>query len=47
LYLKLKSSAQKLGSAFQKVNFLPDAQVDFIDLWRTYFPSLDFNNFSD
>ena len=47
LYLKLKPSAQKLGSAFQKVNFLRDAQVDFMDLGRTYFPGVDFNNFSD
>lgn len=47
LYEKLKPSAQKLGSAFQKVNFLRDAQVDFMDLGRTYFPGVDFNNFSD
>lgn len=47
LYAKLKPSAQKLGSAFQKVNFLRDAQMDFIDLGRTYFPDVDFNNFSD
>jgi len=47
LYLKLKPSAQKLGSAFQKVNFLRDAQADFMDLGRTYFPGVDFNNFSD
>jgi phytoene/squalene synthetase len=47
LYVKLKPSAQKLGSAFQKVNFLRDAQVDFMELGRTYFPGVDFNNFSD
>ena len=47
LYEKLKPSAQKLGAAFQKVNFLRDAQMDFIDLGRTYFPNVDFNNFSD
>ena len=47
LYEKLKPSAQKLGAAFQKVNFLRDAQMDFIDLGRTYFPDVDFNNFSD
>ena len=47
LYEKLKPSAQKLGSAFQKVNFLRDAQMDFMDLGRTYFPDVDFNNFSD
>ena len=46
-YKKLTPSAQKLGSAFQKVNFLRDAQADFIDLGRTYFPGVDFSNFSD
>jgi phytoene/squalene synthetase len=44
---QLAPSAQKLGSAFQKVNFLRDAQADFIDLGRTYFPGVDFNNFCD
>ena len=46
-YTQLAPSAQKLGSAFQKVNFLRDAQADFIDLGRTYFPGVDFNNFCD
>ncbi len=46
-YEKLTPSAKKLGSAFQKVNFLRDAQADFIDLGRTYFPGVDFNNFCD
>lgn len=46
-YKKLSPSAKKLGSAFQKVNFLRDAQADFIDLGRTYFPGVDFNNFTD
>jgi phytoene synthase len=46
-YNQLAPSAQKLGSAFQKVNFLRDAQADFIDLGRTYFPGVDFNNFCD
>jgi 15-cis-phytoene synthase len=46
-YNKLAPSAKKLGSAFQKVNFLRDAQADFIDLGRTYFPGVDFSNFSD
>ena len=46
-YSKLAPSAKKLGSAFQKVNFLRDAQADFIDLGRTYFPGVDFNNFCD
>lgn len=43
---KLKSSAQSLGSAFQKINFLRDIQSDFEHRGRTYFPGVDFNNFS-
>lgn len=45
-YQKLKYSAQQLGSAFQKINFLRDAQADFESLGRTYFPSVDMQNFS-
>lgn len=46
LYAQLSPSAKSLGSAFQKVNFLRDAQADFIGLGRTYFPGVDFSNFS-
>ena len=46
-YEELKFYAQKLGSAFQKINFLRDIRADFEDLGRTYFPGIDFNNFSD
>lgn len=45
-YDRLKYSAQQLGSAFQKINFLRDAQADFEELGRTYFPSIDMQNFS-
>ena len=45
-YLRLKSSAMKLGSAFQKVNFLRDLKADFQDLSRAYFPGIDLTNFS-
>lgn len=38
-YNELKESAMKLGSAFQKVNFLRDLKADFEDLNRTYFPN--------
>jgi phytoene/squalene synthetase len=31
----------RLGSAFQKVNFLRDLKADFEDLNRTYFPNTD------
>ena len=36
-----------LGSAFQKINFLRDANADFEDLGRTYFPNIDMRNFSE
>ena len=37
-YSELKSAAMSLGSAFQKVNFLRDLNLDFENLNRTYFP---------
>jgi 15-cis-phytoene synthase len=46
MYLHLKPSAQALGAAFQKVNFLRDAKADYQQLSRTYFPGIDFNNFT-
>jgi phytoene/squalene synthetase len=45
-YQTLKPYAQSLGAAFQKVNFLRDVQADYEQLSRTYFPGVDFNNFS-
>lgn len=47
LYKKLKPYAMKLGSAFQKVNFLRDVKADFEALGRTYFPAVDMMNFSE
>jgi phytoene synthase len=46
LYDKLRPSASSLGSAFQKVNFLRDANTDYSLLGRTYFPDVQMNNFS-
>lgn len=46
VYIKLKPFAQSLGAAFQKVNFLRDVKADYNALSRTYFPGLDFNNFT-
>ncbi len=40
-YEELKNGAMRLGSAFQKVNFLRDLKADFDDLSRTYFPNTD------
>jgi phytoene synthase len=47
LYDELKSGARALGAAFQKVNFLRDMQADFEDRGRTYFPGVDFVNFTE
>jgi len=41
LYEELKPYAMKLGSAFQKINFLRDLQEDYQILGRTYFPHVD------
>ncbi|MBS4065705.1 MAG: phytoene/squalene synthase family protein [Chitinophagaceae bacterium] len=45
-YEQLKPYAQSLGAAFQKVNFLRDINADYNSLNRTYFPGLDFSNFT-
>jgi len=45
-YIQLKPFAQSLGAAFQKVNFLRDVQSDYRQLNRTYFPGVDFKNFT-
>jgi phytoene synthase len=47
LYNELKQPARKLGSAFQKVNFLRDLKNDTQDLKRQYFHNLDGRNFDD
>jgi len=45
-YQALKPAAMRLGSAFQKVNFLRDLQSDYKTLERTYFPGVDMDQFS-
>lgn len=40
LYTELEYPAKKLGTAFQKVNFLRDIRSDLENLDRTYFPEL-------
>ena len=45
-YDSLKPGAQSLGAAFQKVNFLRDVKADYEQLSRTYFPGVDFTNFT-
>ncbi|OBW40471.1 All-trans-phytoene synthase [Chryseobacterium sp. MOF25P] len=46
-YNQLKPSAMKLGSAFQKVNFLRDMKDDYQILGRTYFPNVDISYFDN
>jgi phytoene/squalene synthetase len=46
-YDLLKESAMRLGSAFQKVNFLRDLKADFEDLNRTYFPNTDLSKLDE
>jgi len=46
-YEELKQSAMKLGSAFQKVNFLRDLKADFENLSRTYFPNTNLNRLDE
>jgi 15-cis-phytoene synthase len=44
-YKELKPAAMKLGSAFQKINFLRDLSTDYQELGRTYFPGLSMQEF--
>lgn len=47
LYQELEFSARKLGSAFQKVNFLRDLKNDIEILDRRYFPELQQDRFGE
>lgn len=44
---RLQEGAQRLGSAFQKVNFLRDLADDFDTLGRSYFPGVSVESFSE
>lgn len=46
LYNLLIPKARSLGSAFQKINFLRDIKADYEERGRTYFPGVDFGNFT-
>jgi phytoene/squalene synthetase len=46
-YKKLKTYAESLGSAFQKINFLRDLNEDYNSLNRVYFPKLNIAEFSN
>ena len=47
VYDELKDEAMRLGSAFQKVNFLRDLKDDNLVLNRNYFPGVDLNTFDE
>jgi phytoene/squalene synthetase len=47
MYEQLKGSAQRLGAALQKVNFLRDLHADYTQLNRSYFPGVVINEFDE
>jgi len=47
LFDQLKPNAMKLGSAFQKINFLRDLNSDYKYLGRMYFPGVNLERFDD
>jgi len=47
LYYELEQPAMKLGSAFQKVNFLRDLKNDMETLDRSYFPAIQEKTFDE
>ncbi|MCF2873748.1 MULTISPECIES: phytoene/squalene synthase family protein [unclassified Tenacibaculum] len=46
-YDELKDAAMRLGSAFQKVNFLRDLKDDYEVLNRSYFPNVNLEKLND
>ncbi len=46
-YEDLRPGAQRLGAAYQKVNFLRDFAHDSQVLNRSYFPAVDYKTFND
>jgi 15-cis-phytoene synthase len=46
-YDELKNAAMRLGSAFQKINFLRDLKDDYEVLNRSYFPNTNFKALDD
>ncbi|NCD71370.1 phytoene/squalene synthase family protein [Mucilaginibacter agri] len=47
LFEHLRPKACSLGAAFQKINFLRDVKADYEERGRTYFPNIDFDNFTE
>lgn len=46
-YQALRYEAMKLGSAFQKINFLRDLNADYHTLGRVYFPGIEMDEFNN
>lgn len=46
-YNELKPYAMKLGSAFQKINFLRDLKDDYVHMGRSYFPGVEMTEFDE
>jgi 15-cis-phytoene synthase len=47
LYESLHWYAMRLGSAFQKINFLRDMRADYVGMGRTYFPGVDIERWDE
>ncbi|NCB25535.1 MAG: phytoene/squalene synthase family protein [Bacteroidia bacterium] len=47
LFEELRLPAMRLGSAFQKVNFLRDLRQDVVELGRLYFPGFSMEQFNE
>ena len=47
LYNSLEFYATRLGSAFQKINFLRDLKADYEILGRSYFPGINISEFDE
>ena len=47
IYTDLTPYAMRLGSAFQKINFLRDLHSDYLQLGRSYFPGIVVDSLSD
>jgi 15-cis-phytoene synthase len=46
-YEALRWYAMRLGSAFQKINFLRDLNADYAGMGRTYFPNVDIQQWDE
>lgn len=46
-YEALRWHAMRLGSAFQKINFLRDLNADYVGMGRTYFPNVDIQQWDE